>query len=197
MTSDHQRCSDGELAALVIAGQQSAFAEIMRRHRDPVYRMIKGYVGNADDALDLVQDCFVSAYKRLESYDGERPMRAWLARIGINKCRDWARRRAVRRLLFAAPSATEAEVADPAPLFDHAMAEKQELERLWAAISHLPATLKEPLILQVIEGLQQAEIADVLRISEKAVETRIYRARKSLAAARDAQNHPLPRKLKG
>ena len=196
MTREHQRCSDGELAALVIAGKQSAFAEIMRRHRDPLYRLIKGYVGNAEDALDLVQDCFVSAYKRLESYDGDRPMRAWLARIGINKCRDWARRRAVRRLLFAAPSSAEADVADPAPLLDQAAAEKQEFEQLWKTISRLPATLKEPLILQAMEGLSQAEIAAVLRISEKAVETRIYRARKSLMASRAVSSEPT-RRAKG
>lgn len=197
MTSDAQRCSDGELAALVIAGQQSAFAEIMRRHRDPLYRMIKGYVGSADDALDLVQDCFVSAYKRLDTYDGDRPMRAWLARIGINKCRDWARRRAVRRMLFSNASPAEMDVPDATPLIDQAAAEKQELEQLWNTIAGLPATLKEPLILQTIEGLSQAEIAAVLRISEKAVETRIYRARKSLMAARAVQLDSSTRRAKG
>lgn len=184
MTSEHQRCSDGELAALVIGGEQSAFAEIMRRHRDPLYRLIKGYVGNAEDALDLVQDCFVSAYKRLDTYDGDRPMRAWLARIGINKCRDWARRRAVRRMLFSGPMSGEMDVPDSAPLIDQAAVEKQELDQLWIAISSLPKALKEPLILQTIEGLPQSEIAAVLQISEKAVETRVYRARKQLSAMR-------------
>ena len=187
MRCDPGECSDGELAALTIAGRQDAFAEIMKRHRGPIYRMIKGYVGNPDDALDLVQDCFVSAYRHLDSYDQGRPLKAWLARIAINKCRDWARRRAVRRYLFSTEAAPdEGTIPDLSPLLDRAAADKQELERLWRAISELPRNLKEPLILQTIDGLSQAEVASVLRISEKAVETRIYRARKRLAPSRES-----------
>jgi len=188
MRCDPEECSDGELAALTIAGRQEAFAEIMRRHQAPLYRMIKGYVGNPEDALDLVQDSLVSAYKRLDTYDQSRPLRAWLSRIAINKCRDWARRRAVRRYLFAAgPVPGQESVADLSPLLDKAAADKQDLERLWRAISKLPRNLKEPLILRTIDGLSQAEVASVLRISEKAVETRIYRARKRLAGSRDPE----------
>ena len=174
--------SDGELAALVIAGRQRAFAEIMRRYREPIFRLVRGHVGNEEDALDLVQECFVSAFRNLERYDRERPLRAWLSRIAINKCRDWARRRAVRRLFSAAApwSSAAAEVADHAPQADEVVADRQELETLWSAVSALPGKLKEPLILQAIEGLTQAETAEVLGISPKAVETRLYRARKKL-----------------
>ena len=69
MRCDPAECSDGELAALTIAGRQEAFVEIMRRHREPLYRTIKGYVGDPEDALDLVQDSLVAAYKRLDTYD--------------------------------------------------------------------------------------------------------------------------------
>lgn len=179
-------CSDGELAALTIAGRQEAFTEIMRRHQAPLYRMIRGHVGNPEDALDLVQESFVSAYRRLDSYDQSRPLRAWLARIAINKCRDWARRRAVRRYLFSAdPVPDQDAVPDLAPLLDRAAADKQDLERLWQAIAALPRSLKEPLILRTIDGLSQAEVASVLQISEKAVETRVYRARRQLAGSRE------------
>ncbi len=180
-------CSDGELAALTLAGRQDAFAELMRRHREPIYRLIRGYIGDPEEAVDLVQDCFTSAFKALDRYDQERPFRAWLSRIAINKCRDWARRRAVRRLLLSSSSVSQAaDVPDPAPRADEVAGDRQELERLWQAIAGLPRTLKEPLILRTIEGLSQAETAIVLRISEKAVETRLYRARQKLAALRHA-----------
>jgi RNA polymerase sigma factor CnrH len=186
MKCEPAECTDGELAALTLAGRQSAFAEIMRRHREPIYRTIRGNVGSSEDALDLVQECFVAAYKRLDSYDQARPLRAWLARIAINKCRDWGRRRAVRRLLFSSSTAQdEALLADPAPPLDEAAADREELDRLWRAIAELPRNLKEPLVLRVIDELSQAEVAAVLRISEKAVETRVYRARKRLSALRD------------
>jgi RNA polymerase sigma-70 factor (ECF subfamily) len=185
---ERDQFTDGELAALTLAGRQAAFAELMRRHREPIFRLIRGYVGNADDALDLVQECFTSAYLHLERYDQSRPLRAWLSRIAINKCRDWARRRKVRRLLSGAGSLTKAaaEVPDPAPAASDAMSDREELERLWEAIAELPVSLKEPLILRTIEGLSQAETAEVLGISEKAVETRLYRARTRLSELRPA-----------
>ncbi len=186
MNCDPARCSDGELAALTIAGRQDAFAEIMRRHRDPIYRLIRGYVGDAEEAVDLVQDCFTSAFKSLDRFDQARPLRAWLSRIAINKCRDWSRRRAVRQLVhWPAPASQTAAVPDPAPQLDEAAEDREELDRLWEALADLPRSIKEPLLLQAIEGLSQSEVAAVLRISEKAVETRIYRARRKLASIRD------------
>lgn len=182
---DREQFSDGELAALTLAGRQSAFAELIRRHREPIYRLIRGYVGNADDALDLVQECFTAAFVNLDRYDQARPLRAWLSRIAINKCRDWARRRAVRRFLSSVDASAAEQVPDAAPQADTQAADRQELERLWHAVAQLPRTLKEPLVLRTIEGLSQAETAAVLRISEKAVETRVYRARAKLAALRD------------
>lgn len=179
-------CTDGELAALTLAGRQDAFAEIMRRHREPIYRLIRGYIGDPEEAVDLVQDCFTSAFKGLDRYDQARPFRAWLSRIAINKCRDWARRRAVRRILLAPASSSQAAaIPDPSPGADEAAGDRQELERLWRAVANLPRSLKEPLVLRTIEGLSQSEVAAVLRISEKAVETRLYRARRRLAAHRD------------
>lgn len=188
MRCEPAECSDGELAALTRAGRQDAFAEIMKRHQGPIYRIIRGYVGDSDEALDLVQECFVGAFKRLDTYDRSRPLRAWLVRIAINKCRDWSRRRAVRRILFSAtPVFDETQLVDPTPPLDQAVSGREELERLWVAIADLPRNLKEPLVLRVIDELSQAEVAAILRISEKAVETRVYRARRRLAAWRDGQ----------
>jgi RNA polymerase sigma-70 factor (ECF subfamily) len=88
----------------------------------------------------------------------------------------------VRRFLsFALPidSQADAIVDDQVPI-DDSTADRQELDRVTRAISTLPANLKEPLVLRTIEGLSQAETAEVLGISQKAVETRLYRARARL-----------------
>lgn len=170
--------SDGELASLCLAGQQSAFAEIVRRHKEPVHRLIARIIGDDDEALDIVQEAFVAAYRALRRYDMARPMRAWLARIAINKARDWRRRRAVRRLISAVlPIDQTADAADETPSIETLAADRQELAGVTAAIARLPGNLRETLVLRTIEGLTQAETADMLGISEKAVETRLYRAR--------------------
>lgn len=182
MTLDLAGCSDGELAALALAGRQSAYSELMRRHREPVYRLIRSHVGDADAALDVTQQSFIAAFTALRRYDADRPFRVWMSRIAINKARDWARRRAVRRLFaFARPIEEAANVADTNALADERLASSRELERTMAAIADLPANLKAVLILRAIEGLSQAESASVLGISEKAVETRLYRARSKLS----------------
>jgi RNA polymerase sigma factor (sigma-70 family) len=182
---DLAECSDGELAALALAGRQTAYAEMMRRHRETIYRLTRGYAGDPDAALDLVQETFIAAFGALDRYDQERSFRPWLSRIAINKCRDWARRRAVRELLSGFAGAAELDaVPDLAPAIDQAAADRQMLDLLLKKIAALPRQLREPLVLRTIEGLTQAETAEILKISEKAVETRLYRARSKLASLR-------------
>lgn len=182
MSLDWTALSDGELATLSIAGRQAAFAEIMRRYRQPVFRLARACVGEPDEALDLVQETFVAAHQALPRYDTQRAMKAWLSTIAINKCRDWARKRAVRRFLsFGFAMEDQADILpDNAVAIDDSAADRQELDRVTRAISTLPVNLKEPLVLRTIEGLSQAETAEVLGISQKAVETRLYRARARL-----------------
>lgn len=182
MSLDWTALSDGELAALSSAGRQAAFAEIVRRHSQAVFRLVRSYVGDADEALDLSQDTFVAAHKALARYDSERSMRTWLSTIALNKCRDWGRKRTVRRLfLFAGPIDGEAKaILDDQVAVDDAVAEREELARVERAIAELPNALKETLVLRTIEGLSQSETAAALSISEKAVETRLYRARTKL-----------------
>lgn len=175
-------CSDAELAARAIAGVQPAYGALMQRHRDRVYRIARGHMGDADQALDVTQQVFVSAFAALHRYDPARPFHTWIARIAVNKCHDWARRRAVRAFFtFAQPIDDAAQVADDKALPDAALADRRELARAMAAIARLPASLKAVLVLRTLEGFTQAEVAGTLGISEKAVETRLYRARGKLA----------------
>jgi RNA polymerase sigma-70 factor (ECF subfamily) len=175
--------TDADLARLARAGQQAAYAQLMQRHRDPVFRLVRSHVGNDDDALDVVQDSFVAAFAAIDRYDGIRPFRHWINRIALNKCRDWGRRRAVRRFFsFALPIEAADAVADEGITGETAVDDAQALRATIKALAALPPGLKEPLILTAVDGLSQAEAAAVLGMSEKAVEVRIYRARKALKA---------------
>jgi len=174
--------SDAELASSALAGQQSAYGELMRRHREAVFRLARGHVGDATEALDITQETFISAFAALARYDGARPFRLWVSRIAINKCHDWARRRAVRRFFtFARPIEEAVAVADDALTPEHELQSRDELAQIHAAMAALPANLKDVLLLRTIEGMSQAEAAQTLGVSEKAVETRLYRARNKLA----------------
>jgi RNA polymerase sigma factor (sigma-70 family) len=174
---------DGVLAARALAGHQSAYGALMRRHRDAVWRLARSHVGDADEALDITQETFVAAFAALDRYDAARPFRLWIARIALNKCRDWGRRRTVRRFFtFARPIDEAMAVADPHASPEAALQSTRAVSDIQAAVAALPATLKDVLLLRTIEEMSQADTAAVLGITEKAVETRLYRARAKLAA---------------
>lgn len=178
---DLASCTDGELAALALAGRQAAYSELLHRHRNAVFRIARHHCGDDDAALDLTQQSFIAAFAALGRYDPARSFPHWLSRITINKCHDWARRRKVRQFFsFAKPLDEARDVADPEAGADTQTADRQELHRTMAAIATLPARLKEVLVLRTIEGLSQAEAAQVLGVSEKSLETRLYRARINL-----------------
>lgn len=174
--------ADAALVQQALGGGQAGYAGLMARHRDAVFRLARSHLGNESDALDVTQECFVSAFMALGRYDPARPFRGWVLRIALNKCHDWARRRSVRRLFaFARPLDEALNIADAGPDPESALASAGEVARIRAGIAALPANLKEPLILCAIEGLSQDEAAAVLGTSRKAVETRIYRARQKLS----------------
>ncbi len=176
-------CSDGELAALALAGRQAAYRELLARHREAVFRLVRATIGDPAEAIDVTQEAFISAFAALKRYDPDRPFIAWLKRIALNKCRDWARRRSVRRFFsFALPIEAAETVSDDSIPADQQLADRAELARVREGITRLPPAIREPLILRTIEGLTQSETAEILGISEKAVETRVYRARRALQA---------------
>jgi RNA polymerase sigma-70 factor (ECF subfamily) len=172
--------SDAVLATRAAKGDRAAFNAFVQRHQEALYRFIRRYVGDADEAYDLLQETFVSAWQALGRYDPSRPAPTWLRRIALNKCRDWGRRRAVRRFFYGAVDLQS--VNPPAPP-NESSAEDPALGRLDRALASLPAQLKEPLLLTAFEGLSHQDAGKALGISAKAVETRIYRARKLLAEA--------------
>ncbi|ODS93021.1 MAG: RNA polymerase subunit sigma-24 [Erythrobacter sp. SCN 62-14] len=172
---------DAALVAAILAGDASAERALVERHRDALYRLARSATGDPQEALDITQDAFVAAFGALRRYDPARSLGAWLAAITLNKCRDWARRRKVRRWLgLPMPDGVEHWVAADAPLPDQTAADRAELAATARAIADLPPNLKDVLLLRTLEGLSQAETAAVLGISEKAVETRLYRAREKL-----------------
>lgn len=172
---------DRALAARALAGQQSAYGALMARHRDAVYRIVRGHVGDGDEALDVTQETFIAAFAALARYDGARSFRVWIARIALNKCRDWARRRAVRRFFTRARPIDDAlDIADGDAAADDVLHARRELARVNMAIAALPPSIRDVLLLRTIEQMSQADTAQVLGISEKAVETRLYRARAKL-----------------
>jgi RNA polymerase sigma factor (sigma-70 family) len=185
--------SDAVLASRAAQGDERAFAALVRRHKEPLYRLLRRYTGDADQAYEAAHEAFIAAWSAMRRYDAQRPFLAWLRTIAINKARDRGRRMAVRRLFFGADGLEHSGALaepDPATPADEAVMERQDMARLDRAIARLPAPLKEAILLTAFEGLSQQEAGDILGVSTKTVETRVYRARKILARTLDPDLKP-------
>lgn len=176
--------SDLDLVAQARAGEDRAFTTLMRRHKAGVFGFVRRYVGDADSAVDVVQETFVAAWRALERFDGRRPFSVWLRAIALNKCRDRARRLAVRRFILGEKDDQSAEAQarpDPHPTGEAQVLSAERRATLQKAIDKLPQKLKEPLLLTYFDELSQQEAAELLGVTIKTVETRVYRARQRLA----------------
>ena len=186
--------SDAALAKLAAAGDDQAFERLVRRHKEGVYRLLRRYAADPDEAYEAVQEAFIAAWKALDRYDAERPFLTWLQTIAINKARDRGRRMAVRRLFFGARGLEGEAMAavDPHQAADQTVIDRQLARRLDVAIGQLPAALKEALLLTAFEGYSHEQAGAMLGVSAKTIETRAYRARKILAQRLDDDMRPTP-----
>lgn len=178
--------SDAELARAAAAGDDRAYGQLVARHKEPLFRLLRRYLGDADEAQEAAHEAFIAAWGALARYDPARPFGSWLRTIAINKARDRGRRIAFRRLIFGDrpyEPGGPLDPADEAPTPVEALLERERVEALAAAIARLPDALKAPLVLTAIDGCSQQEAAAILGVSAKAVETRVYRARRQLAEA--------------
>jgi RNA polymerase sigma-70 factor (ECF subfamily) len=184
---------DAALASLAAQGDQDAFARIMRRYNQRLYRLAVAVVGDASEAEDVLQESYVRAFYAFSQYSGAGSLGAWLARIVRNEAIDRVRSRDSRRSHIAieadlgghseedetkvAHHALES-LADPQALLQHAEL-RGLLER---AVQRLPEQFRMAFVLREVEGLSVEETAEYLGIPAATVKTRDHRARKLLRA---------------
>jgi RNA polymerase sigma factor (sigma-70 family) len=192
VTEDESAPSDEALALRAQQGDRRAFDALVTRHKSVLYRMVRRYVGDADEAYDILQDAWISVWETLHRYDTKRPFLAWARVIALNKCRDFSRRRRFRRLILQAFAVEPTVTAAPdLPEQDDAEAlaarDDVRLQRLAEAIAALPPLYKEPLVLTTAGGLTQEATAALLKTTTKAIEMRLRRARSKLSEALNSQ----------
>jgi RNA polymerase sigma-70 factor (ECF subfamily) len=186
LSADDQDRSDMTRLA---AGHDAALNDLMDRHQMRLFQYLVRSLQNEDDAEDLAQETFVRVYQNREKFEPEQKFATWLYAIASNLVRTryrW-RKRHPQLSLDAENEATGGSLREsvpenkPTPSESLQGAERVEVVR--KALAQLPEELRTPLILSEYEELSHGEIGTVLNCSAKAVETRIYRARKQLRAS--------------
>lgn len=171
-----------DFARRAIKGDRRAFSALMTTHKEGLYRFVRRRTPDAEEAYDIIQEAFVSAWGAIDRFDPDRPFGAWLRSIALNKCRDRARRAAVRHLLLGSCSAAAAErVRDQNPTPEDDLIARDDLAALGRAMAALPSHLREALTLTAVDGMSQAAASAVLGCSVKSIEYRVHRAREIVA----------------
>jgi RNA polymerase sigma-70 factor (ECF subfamily) len=170
-------------------GDLDAFEELVIKYQKKMLNISFRMIGNYEEACEVVQDAFVSAYKHITDFEGRSGFSTWLCSIVINLSRNRLKqlKAALGRELFSIddPVATESgfmriEPASQAPTALEQLEKKQLQEKVEDCISRLDADFRAVLVLRDIQGFSYEEVSGVLNINPGTVKSRLFRARDSM-----------------
>ena len=176
---------DGGARSVSSKPDAAAFDQLYRDHADRIYRFAQRLCGHVDDAKDLVQDTFLNAYRGLKRFRGEAQVSTWLYAIAARACIRMRRKRKgvpERELSldeFIPTSDGEFQLQIPIDGLspEEALQHKQLRRSLRQAIQKLPRKYRLVLVLRDMEGLSAKEVGGIMGLTERAVKSRLHRAR--------------------
>ncbi|MFW6203303.1 MAG: RNA polymerase sigma factor [Marinilabilia sp.] len=169
--------TENELVEQAMQGRTEAFSVLVDRYRQKVFRTAMGFLHNADDAEDLTQEIFVKAWHALGSFDRKSAFSTWLYRISVNKAINQSRK---NKLWAMAGIYEEVNNTHDEEAADDAITRKEQKEEIKRAINKLNNKQKKAFVLFYYQELSMKEVAEVLKMSQKAAESLVFRARKRL-----------------
>jgi len=169
--------TDNELVEQAMQGRTEAFSILVDRYRQKVFRTAMGFLHNADDAEDLTQEIFIKAWHALRSFDRKSAFSTWLYRISVNKAINQIRKNKLRALAGINDEVNQTPDDESA---DDTITRKEQKEEIKKAINELNIKQKKAFVLFYYQELNMKEVADVLKMSQKAAESLVFRARKNL-----------------
>ena len=185
--------SNPEAAAALVtrakAGDQCAFAELVRRYRPRIFALALHLTGRESDADDIAQDVFLGAFRALDTFEGRSEFFTWVYRMAVNRSLN-VRRDQKRRgeAPMDDPRVARAVAVDAAGNPERAAELRETYARLLAALDRLPGPMRSSVVLVALQGLSHAEAAVVQSCSPGTVAWRIHEARRRLRKALEAQH---------
>jgi RNA polymerase sigma-70 factor (ECF subfamily) len=165
-----------------LAGDQDAWAQIVRQHWRKVFNIAYKFTGKHDEAEDLTQDVFLKIFKSLDTFDRRANFQTWLVSVSRNLCIDHYRSvRKERETIDRGVDPGELTPAAPMVSPIAALEQADRVTLLKKALAYLPPTLRSAVLLRDIQELSYQEIADRLHLPEGTVKSRINRGRTELA----------------
>lgn len=167
-----------ELIQRVRQGDDAAYTELVQEHQEAAFRLAYLILGDADEAEDVAQDAFIRAYRKLHQFDMERSFRPWILQITTNLARN--RLRTVGRYLQAVRRFLVIDRAEPPPNTENETIKANEAQDLWQAVQRLSSEHQEVIYLRFFLELSVAETAEIVKLPEGTVKSRLNRALQQL-----------------
>ncbi len=172
---------DRQLIAECLKGRTEAFGELVRRYQDRLYNAVFRLINGAEDAQDVVQEAFLSAYQALEGFKGKAGFFTWLYRIAMNEAISLKRKQRVAAPLkrhHDEDAQPEDRSAFSRP--GEAVERAEEEQKLQQALARLSPEHRSALVLKDLEGLKYEEIAEAMQVPIGTIRSRLHRARVEL-----------------
>jgi RNA polymerase sigma factor (sigma-70 family) len=154
-------------------GEEQAYFGIYKLYSKAMYNTAFRITGNEDDAEDVLQEAFISAFRNLAEYRGNATFGSWLKRIVINKAINALKKRKHERM-------PEEESFDMAEETEQTYMPELTVDRVREAVMHLPDGYRSVLSLYLLEGYDHQEIATIMRITESTSKSQLNRAKHKL-----------------
>ncbi len=172
---------DADLVRRAQASDQAAFREIVERYKGKVFAIINRTVRDKNEAEDIAQEVFASAFFAIGGFKFESSLVSWLYRITVNECYEYLRRKRVRPLVYE-HDFTEAEdgaldARSPDPEIDRTLADRELAMKL---LARLPEEEQHLMIMREVEGYSMQELADMTGMNENTLKVKLFRARRKL-----------------
>lgn len=171
---------DSDLIELALAGDRSAFSLLVQRYQDRLFAAMLQVTGSSEEAEDVVQDAFVRAFLKLDTFQNNSQFFTWLYRIAFNSALSRIRRRRGTTSLDQARETVGEEPVDNIGAPDERMLRDERVRMVQAALQRLSEDHRAILVLREMEDYAYEDIAEILQISIGTVRSRLSRARSQL-----------------
>ncbi len=168
---------DAQLIEETLSGQSSAFGQLVQRYQDRLYNTVVHVAGNAEDARDIVQDAFVQAFLKLETFAGCSAFYTWLYRIAFNLAVTHRRRKRPTRSVEHLRELSGMEPTDEGDEPSETAQRREQCGQVRQAIAKLNPEHRGVLVLREIDGCCYETIAEILEVPVGTVRSRLHRAR--------------------